>query len=96
MKASFRLNPPNNSVCIQRHQYPLVLAYAIMAHKSQGQTLGDVIVDFSETKRRTPIAAGIFYAAATRVKKFSNSYLKSFNRSMVKCSNVVASELERL
>ena len=94
MKASFRLNPPNNSVCIQRHQYPLVLAYAIMAHKSQGQTLGDVIVDFSETKRRTPIAAGIFYAAATRVKNCS--YLKSFNRSMVKCSNVVASELERL
>jgi len=97
IKASFRLNPPNNSVRIQRTQYPLVLAYAITAHKSQGQTLDDVIIDFSDkNKRKTPTSAGIFYVAATRVKKLSNLYLRSFDHSMIMCSKVVMSELERL
>jgi len=97
IKASFRLNPPNNSVRIQRSQYPLVLAYAITAHKSQGQTLDDVIIDFSEeNRRRTPTSAGIFYVAATRVKKLSSLYLNSFDRSMIVCSKVVTAELERL
>ena len=97
IKASFRLNPPNNSVRIQRCQYPLVLAYAITAHKCQGLTLSDVIIDFSdEKKRKTPTSAGIFYVAATRVKNLSSLYLNSFHRSMIVYSKVVASELERL
>jgi len=93
MKASFSVNPARNSIRIQRSQFPLVLAYAITAHKSQGQTLEEVIVDFSGKGRSAP---GSFYVAVTRVKKLSNLFLRSFDRSMIKTSVAVMTELSRL
>ena len=54
------------------------MGYTITAHNSQGQTMDDVIIDFSgENKGKTSTSAGIFYVAAMRVKKLS-SLLNSF------------------
>uniref|UniRef100_A0A8C4QE75 ATP-dependent DNA helicase n=1 Tax=Eptatretus burgeri TaxID=7764 RepID=A0A8C4QE75_EPTBU len=80
-RRKYDVNPARNSIRIQRSQFPLVLAYAITAHKSQGQTLEEVIIDFSGKGRSAP---GSFYVAVTRVKKLSNLFLRSFDRSMIK------------
>ena len=93
MKASFGVNPGKGSVRIQRSQFSLVPAYAITAHKSQGQTLDEVIVDFSGKGSTTP---GSFYVSVTRVKKLSNLYLKNYDRSMITTSPAVLLELTRL
>jgi ATP-dependent exoDNAse (exonuclease V) alpha subunit len=90
MKATIR---HRSSIRIQRTQFPSVLAYAITAHKSQGQTLKQVIIDFSG-KRKSD--AGSFYVAVTRVKKLADLYLKEFDPSMIKTSLAVSKELNRL
>ena len=53
-----------------REQFPLTLCYAITAHKSQGQTLDEVLIDFSGNKSR--INCGSFYTALSRVKLGEN------------------------
>ena len=58
-----------------RYQFPLTLCYAITCHKSQGQTLEDVLIDFIDGKG---ISAGSFYTALTRVKHGRNLFLKDF------------------
>ena len=45
------------------------------ANKSQGQTLDEVIVDFSKENR---IPAGAFYTAMSRVRYGDNLYLEDF------------------
>ena len=56
-------------VHFQRTQFPLTLAYAITAYKYQGDTLEEVIIDFSHEKgERANIQWGFFYVAITRVK----------------------------
>ena len=59
-----------------REQFPLTLCYAITAHKSQGQTLEEVIIDFSEKNSR--INCGSFYTALSRVRNGANVFLKDF------------------
>jgi exonuclease III len=90
MKATFK---HRGSVRIQRSQFPLVLAYAITSHKSQGQTLKKVIVDFSGNRRSD---AGSFYVAVTRVKKLTDLYLRQFDAGLIKTSLAVSKELSRL
>ena len=58
-----------------RDQFPLTLCYAVTAHKSQGQTLDEVLIDFTGESR---INNGSFYTAISRVKYGKNLYLKDF------------------
>ena len=58
-----------------RDQFPLTLCYAVTAHKSQGQTLEEVLIDFSDENRMNN---GSFYTAMSRVKYGKNLYLKDF------------------
>ena len=55
-KKTFRLQGRTNWM---RTQFPLTLCYATTAHKSQGQTLEEVIIDFSSKK--ATIQNGSFY-----------------------------------
>ena len=81
-KKNFTIN--KGEVRFQREQFPLTLAYAITAYKCQGETLDEVIIDFShERGERANIQWGSFYVALTRVKEGKNVYLKSFDESHI-------------
>ena len=63
----------------QRTNFPISLAYAITAHKCQGETLEEVILDFGpnvDQKIRNYICPGSFYVALTRVKMGSKVFLQ--------------------
>ena len=54
----------------------MTLAYAITAYKCQGDTLEEVIIDFSHAPgEKANIQWGSFYVALTRVKEGKNVYL---------------------
>ena len=62
----------------------MTLAYAITSHKCQGETLEQVIIDFSHGYGgKSNIQWGSFYVALTRVKKGTDVYLKTFEESQI-------------
>ena len=80
-----------------RSQFPLSLAYAMTAHKCQGDTLEYVIVDFQPTSaNKVFIDQGSFYVAITRVKSASKLFLKSFDTSYIKVHPKVEYEIETM
>ena len=68
-----------------RKQFPLTLAYAMTAHKCQGSTLNEVIVDFRGTGEKGTgyIERGSFYVAITRVTEANKLYLRNFERNHI-------------
>ena len=59
----------------QRSNFALSLAYALTAHKCQGETLEEVIIDLGPDKERglkNFICPGSFYVALTRVREGRN------------------------
>ena len=81
-KKNFTIN--KGEVRYQRCQFPMTLAYAITSYKCQGDTLDEVIIDFSnEPGERANIQWGSFYVALTRVKEGKNVYLKNFNEAYI-------------
>ena len=69
----------------QRTNFPLSLAYALTAHKCQGETLRYVVIDFGPDKERNIrnyICHGSFYMALTRVRSAEKVFLKSFDKSL--------------
>ena len=76
-----------------RDQFPLTLCYAVTAHKSQGQTLEEVLIDFSGESR---INNGSFYTAISRVKYGVNLYLKDFKPSYIKANPDVEKKMQAM
>ena len=77
-----------------REQFPVTLCYAITAHKSQGQTLHEVIIDFSS--KSTRINAGSFYTAMSRVRFGDNLYLKDFKPEYIHANKSVEKKIEAM
>ena len=76
----------------QRQNFALSLAYAVTAHKCQGETLEEVIVDFGpdkEHKLKNYICAGSFYVAITRVKEGRKLFLRSFDPSYIQVDSKI-------
>ena len=74
-----------NNACIAVMQVPLVLAWAITIHKSQGCTLGMAQID---------VGSGIFecgqtYVALSRVKNLDGLFLTAFDPYKIKVNKKV-------
>lgn len=83
-----RITPKVNSTAhpkIGRRQFPLIPAWAITIHKSQGQT-----IDYAEIDLGTSIFAdGQAYVALSRVKSLEGLFIRSFARSSIRTSRTV-------
>lgn len=72
---------PGFSIC----QIPLILAWAITIHKSQGSTLDKAYIDLGHDV----FAEGQTYVALSRVKSLQGLYLKSFNPYKIRANRKV-------
>ena len=77
---------------VTRLQFPLTLAWAITIHKVQGLTLDEIVVDM-KGNRFNP---GQAYVALSRVKKLEGLHIINFNAKVIKASQDVKDEMERL
>jgi len=75
-----------------RKQFPLMLAFAITIHKSQGLSLQSVIVDAGETT----FGCGMVYVALSRVTSLDGLHLIDLNRQKIQCDQKAIHEYNRL
>ena len=76
----------------------MVLGYAVTAHKSQGDTLVEVIIDFTpdESGKKPYICKGSFYVALTHVQQSENVFLKDFDKSHIKVNTQIPEKMEAM
>lgn len=72
-------------------QIPLVLAWAVTIHKSQGATLETAEIDIGSSV----FACGQTYVALSRVRSLDGLYLKSFNPRKIKTNEKVMKFYEK-
>jgi len=96
-RKSFQTNFGN--IEYQRANFALSLAYAVTAHKSQGATLTEVLLDFGpdeDLKIKNYIIAGSFYVALTRVTEGKFLFMRSFNPSYIVVNNAIKCKIDAL
>ncbi|CAF5184160.1 unnamed protein product, partial [Rotaria magnacalcarata] len=80
-----------------RKALPLIPAYSITTHKSQGQTLGKVIIDLVTPPG--PVAVVSVYVPLSRVKRLDDLLIIrpfEYSAMQVKPSSAQTEELKRL
>lgn len=77
---------------ISRNQIPLILAYAITTHKSQGATLESAYIDIG----RSVFEYGQAYVALSRVKSLDALYLHDYDRKAIRAHPKVVDYYESL
>ena len=77
---------------VYRKQFPLILAYAVTIHKSQGLSLDCAIIDLSDTV----FSAGMAYVALSRVRSLAGLYLIGFDPKSIMVSVTCLKEVNRL
>jgi hypothetical protein len=83
----------------QRTNFPLSLAYAITAHKCQGETLEEVLIDFGadiKNQIRNYICPGSFYVALTRVREGCKVFLRSFHSSYILVNKAIEEKMDAM
>ena len=96
-RSTFKINLGN--VEYQRQNFALSLAYALTAHKTQGETLQEVIIDFGpdlKNKIKNYICAGSFYVALTRVREGGKVFLRSFDESYIKVNRNIEEKYQAM
>jgi len=73
-----------------RNMFPLTICYSVTSYKSQGGTLDEVKVDFTDSGRNTD---GSFYTAISRIKYGKNLYLQDFKPEYVKANPEVEKKI---
>ncbi|CAM4849900.1 unnamed protein product, partial [Rotaria magnacalcarata] len=84
-------------VPVRRKALPLIPAYSITTHKSQGQTLGKVIIDLVTPPG--PVAVVSVYVPLSRVKRLDDLLIIrpfEYSAMQVKPSSAQTEELKRL
>ncbi|KAL4244565.1 ATP-dependent DNA helicase [Abortiporus biennis] len=76
--ATFEVNNLNSTVAASREQVPLILAWALSIHKSQGQTLERVRVNLRSTFEK-----GQAYVALSRATSMETLQVLNFNSTCV-------------
>ena len=87
------------NVEFQRQNFALSVAYAVTAHKSQGATIDEVIIDFTPEKNlkvKNYIIPGSFYVALTRVREGKSVYLRSFDLSYIQVNPAVQEKIDAM
>ena len=79
----------NNEVA--RTQFPLRPASAKTVHRSQGDTVSEIVIDFTGRTQ-----TGIHYVAMSRVREFEKLHLLNYDHKKVKASEEVKLEMYRL
>ena len=77
-----------------REQFPLTVCYAVTSHKSQGQTLEEVLIDFSAPIKN--YTSGAFYTAMSRVRFGANLFLKDFKPEYISANKSVELKLNAM
>ena len=77
---------------VRREQFPLILAYAVTIHKSQGLSLDHAIIDLSDKV----FCAAMAYVALSRVRSLTGLHLLSFDPKSIIVSNRSLEEYNRL
>ena len=87
---SFPYRYRNKAGCMERKQYPLVIAYAITIHKSQGSTLEFIVGDLNCATDKGPNAApvnrGQVYALLSLATSRGKIKLINFEPKHIKCN----------
>jgi ATP-dependent exoDNAse (exonuclease V) alpha subunit len=94
-----RFTLKSGDVNYQRTQFPAVLAYAVTAHKSQGDTLQEILIDFTgdeKTKTKPYICKGSFYTAITRATTGEDVYLQDFDPSYIQVNKKTEEVIEAM
>lgn len=77
----------NSKINVIKSQIPLIPAYALTIHKSQGATLDTAIIDVGSKI----FEHGQLYTALSRVKSIDNLYLINFDKTRIICNQKVKS-----
>ena len=70
---------------VRREQFPLILAYAVTIHKSQGLSLDYAIIDLSDKV----FCAAMAYVALSRVRSLAGLHLLAFDPKSIIVSIVL-------
>ena len=77
---------------VLRKQFPCRPCAAKTIHRSQGDTVDHIVVDFSTDKKH----AGLHYVGLSRVKAFEHLHILNLNESKIATSKDVKDEMTRL
>ncbi|CAF3824729.1 unnamed protein product, partial [Rotaria magnacalcarata] len=92
-----KINKKNTKISIKRKALPLIPAYSMTTHKSQGQTLGKIIIDL--VMPPGPVKVASVYVPLSRVNRLDDLLIIrpfEFAALQVKPSTAQREELKRL
>ena len=92
-----KINKKTTKISIKRKALPLIPAYSMTTHKSQGQTLSKIIIDL--VMPPAPVEVASIYVPLSRVKRLNELLIVrpfDFTALQVKPTTAQREELKRL
>lgn len=93
--SSFLLQKPC-TISVERTMYPIILAYAITSHKSQGSTYRHVVADLTLPETVKTVFPGQVYTILSRVTSRQGLKLINFNRQKLRVNTDALKEMKEM